>query len=137
MNIEELKTAIKTLEQLSQDTHLLWDLSEEERKSLYIHCGKISRPTKEEREERAKEFKKVQQRKLLTEIKEKRGTTGIRSARKESIFVAPKMIEEFAHKEKVKLPYPQNCYVCKKLYSDLHFFYDSMCEDKWFVPSSL
>ena len=60
-----------------------------------------------------------------------RNKTGIRSAREASVFVAPKMIalQNEQPKSKGISVAPRECYVCKEVFTTLHHFYDTMCED--------
>src|SRR5699024_9384814 len=41
----------------------------------------------------------------------------------------PLQIGAGANHKGEKLNSPRNCYVCKKEYTDLHFFYDAMCPE--------
>jgi len=123
-NLDFLKSLVETPSQLTY-------LSEEERKTLFIYAGKLSRPDRKEQRERRKairlESKKISKRKE----KEIRKLTGIRSARESKFFEAPLMID-FKTKDDMivgELPTSRNCYVCKKEYKKLHFFYDTMCPD--------
>ena len=63
-----------------------------------------------------------------------RAETDIRAARMDSVFVAPpKRLEleslEQAQAQGPELQRPRDCYVCKKEFKRLHFFYDSMCAE--------
>ena len=92
-------------------------------------AGLLSRPNKEEFINRRKKSKKALKRKIIEREKHARKQTGIRSAREEVVFIAPKFLELPKTNENQLLNSPRNCYVCKSLFSKLHHFYDSMCND--------
>ena len=125
---EEINQCIATLENLLEDTNQIFELSKEKRKELMMAAGKLSRPTKDEQDLRVKNAKKAAQRKKREREKHARKNTGIRSAREDAVFVAPKMLENPNSKSRGTLESPRNCYVCKEEFTELHHFYDTMCE---------
>ncbi|MFT6826762.1 MAG: NAD(P)-dependent dehydrogenase (short-subunit alcohol dehydrogenase family), partial [Roseivirga sp.] len=73
---------------------------------------------------------KAIKKKLNEKDKEARKTTGIRSAREATIFIAPSMVDlDVQAKEEIILDTPRECYVCKTSFDRLHHFYDTMCTD--------
>ncbi|MBO73102.1 MAG: oxidoreductase [Flavobacteriales bacterium] len=128
---EEISLATKILEKLVADPVQLFELEEEKRITLIKLSGQLSRPNRDEFTKRRKNAKKALERKRREREKHARKETGIRSARENSIFVAPKMLgeSEISIQKGKKLENPQNCYVCKVLYKKLHHFYDSMCSE--------
>jgi NAD(P)-dependent dehydrogenase (short-subunit alcohol dehydrogenase family) len=63
-----------------------------------------------------------------------RDSTGIREARKDAVFTAPRPLLPGARpaqaaREERLLEDPRDCYVCKVEYRRVHHFYDSMCWD--------
>ncbi len=128
---DRIDQAIATLNQLNADTNQIFEIPKEKRLELIMAAGLLSRPSREEFLRRKKEAKKAEKRKIRTRDKHARNSTGIRSARDATIFIAPKMLdlEEDSMKKDVFLTSPRNCYVCKKVYNQLHHFYDTMCKD--------
>ena len=128
---EEISITIKILEKLVSDPVRLFELEEIKRINLLKAAGKLSRPNREEFEKRRKDAKKAAERKRREREKHARKETGIRSARETPVFMAPKMlgVSDLNKKDSGELENPQNCYVCKKSYTKLHHFYDSMCGD--------
>ncbi len=128
---EEIKRCIAILAQLNTDTNQIFDIPKEQRTALIKEAGMFSRPDREEFSRRKKDGKLAAKRKQEKKDRTARKETGIRSAREASVFVAPKLLalNELASKEQRKLETPQNCYVCKKEYIDMHHFYDTMCPD--------
>jgi NAD(P)-dependent dehydrogenase (short-subunit alcohol dehydrogenase family) len=128
---EQIAQCLSVLETLNADTNQIFEIPKDTRQSLLIAAGVLSRPSKEELLERKKGARKAAKRKIIAKDKQARNKTGIRSARKASVFVAPTMIAltgSEAEKE-VELESPRNCYVCKAVYNKLHHFYDTMCKE--------
>lgn len=128
-NKEEIQQCIDTLKQLLNNTDQLFELPEDQRVELMMAAGKLSRPTKTEADRRRKDAKKAAKRKQQERDKHARKETGIRSAREDAVFVAPKFLELPKQTEKKVLESARNCYVCRKEYTELHHFYDAMCSE--------
>ena len=130
--IEDIDACIKTIQDLLEDTNQLFELPEEKRIELLKVAGALTRPNRDEFQRRRKDAKKAAKRKMIARDKHARKTTGIRSAREANVFEAPKLLavaQENLNKETPELESPRNCYVCKKVYTKLHHFYDSMCTE--------
>jgi len=125
----EIDRCIEVLQELIGDTNQLFELPEEKRVALLTAAGLLSRPSREEFERRKKDFKKAAKRKQIERDNHARKETGIRSARQAVVFVAPKLIEAAKVQKDLELQSPRNCYVCKKEYTKLHHFYDTMCTE--------
>ena len=128
----EINTCISVLEHLLENGDELIHLSEEQILKLMKAAGQISRPDKAEIKKRNKSVKRARKEEEYKHNHSARATTSIRSARMSSVFEAPKQIAPHQADtvfEKRHLSSPQNCYVCKKLYTEIHHFYDSMCTE--------
>jgi NAD(P)-dependent dehydrogenase (short-subunit alcohol dehydrogenase family) len=128
----EIDNCISVLEHLLQNGEQLVDLNSGQFMRLMKAAGQISRPDKAEIKKRNKSVKVARKQDLSLKNKEARANTSIRSARTLSIFEAPKQLaapEEASQYQKRFLSSPQNCYVCKKPYTEIHHFYDSMCKE--------
>ncbi|MFY0606746.1 MAG: SDR family oxidoreductase [Cyclobacteriaceae bacterium] len=126
----DISKCIEVLELLLQDTNTLYELPEDQRIALMKAAGALTRPSREEFDRRRKDAKKAAERKKRERDKHARKQTGIRSAREALIFDAPKLLANPTPSEEMPdLESPRNCYVCKKLYTKVHHFYDSMCQD--------
>ena len=125
---EDIEKCIAILNRLSNSNQELVDLDNEQRLALLELAGKLSRPSKETIIARKKLLRKKDKQKERKLNKEARAKTGIRQARTETIFTAPKQIAGPSY-EPEKLSSPRNCYVCKKEFQELHHFYDTMCMD--------
>ncbi len=126
----EIDKCISVLEHLVGDTNQLFDLPEEQRIALMSAAGLLTRPNKDEFARRRKDAKKAAKRKMIERDKHARKETGIRSAREATVFSAPKLLAPGSNPERdLELKSPRNCYVCKKVYTKLHHFYDTMCTE--------
>lgn len=128
----EINTCISVLEHLLHNGDQLVNLSEEQLIKLMKAAGQITRPDKAEIKKRNKSVKVERKHREIAQNREARAATSIRSARTATIFEAPKQITAHEYEtvqEKRFLSSPQNCYVCKKLYTEIHHFYDSMCKE--------
>lgn len=131
LSAEQIQQCIEILNTLNSDTNQIFDIPKETRLALIKAAGKLSRPSREEFSKRKKDAKKAIKRKQAARDKSARNSTGIRSARDASIFIAPSMIELTGNEaeEAPTLASPRNCYVCKTVFDKLHHFYDTMCTE--------
>ncbi|MAS51736.1 MAG: oxidoreductase [Flavobacteriales bacterium] len=128
---EEISLATKILEKLVANPVQLFEMDEQKRIELIKFSGQLSRPSRQEFTQRKKNAKKAAERKRREREKHARKETGIRSARENAVFVAPKMLgnSDVSVQKISELENPRNCYVCKSMYKKLHHFYDAMCPE--------
>jgi NAD(P)-dependent dehydrogenase (short-subunit alcohol dehydrogenase family) len=133
----EVDTCITVLNSLLENTSMLGFLPDEKRNALLSAAGRLSKPDHREILKRKNELKKARRDLARQRERNARAETGIRKARITPVFFAPKQISsnEMEQNNKVDsqsdktliLNSPRNCYVCKAEFSQMHFFYDSMC----------
>ena len=129
---EEVRRCIALLEELAGDRVLLLSLSDDDRHALMQAAGRLSRPTKHERERVAKAFRRVRKKSERDHDRAVRAETEIRSARRAEVFSAPPRLvaavdaSEEAPRELLK---PRPCYICHTEFRKLHFFYDALCAE--------
>ncbi len=131
-NVDAILDALEVLKYLADNQEAICHIDEKSRLDLLIAAGKISRPNKEDIKKRNKEYKLINQKKVVEDNRQKRALTGIRSARVDKVFTAPEqvLIESDKHYEEApELSKARNCYVCKAEFTKLHFFYDTMCKE--------
>jgi len=125
---EQIDSAISTLCAILEDTSILAELSDEKRIALITAAGKLSRPNRDDDRKRQKEAMKFRRKEQKDERRKTVAETGIRSARETSVFTAPLQITYGGDSAFIKkLDTPKSCYVCNAEFTDLHFFYDTMC----------
>lgn len=128
----EINSCISVLEHLLENGDQLVHLSEEQLLKLMMAAGKITRPDKAEIHKRNKSVKVARKQAEIANNRKARAATSIRSARVANVFEAPAQValtEAANAAEKHSLTSEQNCYVCKKPYTQIHHFYDSMCTE--------
>ncbi len=125
---KDIASCIDTLQELLDNSSKLFELPEDQRIALLKVAGKLTRPNRDEFQQRRKDAKKAKKRKMIERDKHARKETGIRSAREVSVFTAPKLLAAAEiQKDTQELESPRNCYVCKTVFTKLHHFYDTMC----------
>lgn len=128
---QEIAKCIAVLSQLVGDTSQIFDIEKEQRTELIKVAGMFSRPSRDEFSRRKKDGKKAAKRKLEAKEKTARKETGIRNAREEIVFSAPKLLAsaDLESKKQLEFETPKNCYVCKTSFKKIHHFYDTMCTE--------
>ncbi len=135
---KQIDSCIQILNSLVENSELLLHLPEASRLALLKAAGQLSRPSRDEIHKRRKDVRKHRRKLLRQAEKDKTAQTQIRRARAQKVFSAPKPLPAQIHGNTqassqkaaaVRLRSPRNCYVCKKKFNLLHFFYDSMCGD--------
>ncbi|TNE71657.1 SDR family oxidoreductase [bacterium] len=128
---EQIENAIQLLKNLTESNEAFAELEENERNELLKWAGQFSKPDKEEQLKRKKALKVAKKKQKNADDRLARASTGIRQARIKSVFEAPefKALPLSNHEERPDLTSPRNCYVCKKPYTKVHHFYDSMCRE--------
>lgn len=142
-NPSALLQCIAQLEALVSDRAKLADLDESDRTRLMKAAGMIARPDRIALKQMTREFRRRDREQAKSRNAAARAAnisvksaTGLRQARTTPVFTAPE--KQISPPESVNskpspertglvLNKPQACYVCKASYSELHFFYDSMC----------
>ena len=131
----QLKAAAEILEQAAANRALLAELTVEERTRLLKAAGDIYCPDVAQRRRLVKAS--VKQRKVEKQQKDdaKLHQTGIRKLRREKVFTTPNVfpppnfiqVEVKENRDFREVVEPQNCYICKQDYSQIHHFYDQLC----------
>ena len=131
INSELVDECIHLLKQINADASVFAQLSEEQRTELFKEAVFFSKPSREELLKRKKALKTAKKRAGQEKDREARATSGIRQARLKTVFEAPELLQLPAHEhdERPDLTSPRNCYVCKKEFTKVHHFYDSMCRE--------
>ncbi len=132
---EEILRCTEVLETVASDVLLLSALSDEARVRLFMAAGRVIYPEKMQVRRRIKAMRSEKKRGLEAKDRLVRAATSIRTARQESVFVAPPKQVLLSDAEETSAPglhvgelqTPRQCYVCKTDFTRVHFFYDSMC----------
>ncbi len=131
---KQLQAAAELLEAVAADRTLLAELSSEERTRLLQAAGEVYCPDVKERRRLTKaQHRRRKAGKLERDQATLKGT-GIRELRQKPVFNTPNALPPAsAEQQEVDDPdfrevvEPQNCYICKQDYSQVHHFYDQLC----------
>jgi NAD(P)-dependent dehydrogenase (short-subunit alcohol dehydrogenase family) len=131
LTTEQLAAVLETLELLVAEPSQLCVMPEPQRVALLTAAGRISRPTRNEKQRIGKAFRVVTHKQAQQRDRELRAATEIRTVRQADIFVATPMLVETNLKsetaEHEQLATPRDCYVCKNSFRKIHTFYDALC----------
>jgi NAD(P)-dependent dehydrogenase (short-subunit alcohol dehydrogenase family) len=134
--LQRLRDALATLEEVAADRRVLAPLSKEERRRLTMAAGEVYNPDPAQRRSLVKESVRQRKNSRVNRDERRLQASGIRKGRGPTIFTTPKLLAPAAF-DPVDLHVeaggtslePQNCYVCKRDYTELHHFYDQLCPE--------
>ena len=139
---QRARAAAELLETIIHDRGLLAHLPEAERTRLLSAAGQVSRPDAVARRRLVKAAKRQRKTDKVTRAESVLTDTGIRKLRRDAAHAARNATlkvfapvdfeqrtvdpvdDEPAFREALE---PQNCYICKQDFTDLHHFYDQLC----------
>ena len=127
---EEINHCLNILTNLANNNEAFIALPKEKQIELMKIAGQLSMPDRNKLKLRKKAANKKLKQQIAAIERKARAATGIRSAREAAVFTAPlQQLTDNAETEKkhLMLYSPRNCYVCKAEFTQMHFFYDSMC----------
>ncbi len=125
VDAEELRRTLEILQTIVEDRAALAVIPDELRVALMVAAGRLSRPTRYEMKAKRKAVRNLKKAAVRELDRAVRNATEIRTARAESVFVAPE--RRGADAPSRELQEPRHCYVCKEDFRKVHFFYDAMC----------
>jgi NAD(P)-dependent dehydrogenase (short-subunit alcohol dehydrogenase family) len=129
-SVDDIRRCTQILEAVISDRALLALVPLEERQAFLTAAGRVSRPKTHEERRLVKAFRREGRRRKRMLDRGVVANAEIRAARQASVFVAPApVLPESKPELQRELLRSKNCYTCKKPYTKLHFFYDSMCPE--------
>lgn len=132
---EQIKAAAELLEAVSANRELLAAVPEEEQHRLLKAAGQVSRPDSRGRRQLVKEYARQRKAAKTERAESALNQTGIRKLRRQTVFTTPNVHPPVGFEQKEVTDNPefrephedQNCYTCKKNFTQLHHFYDQLC----------
>ena len=132
---ERVRVAVELLETIAKDRAVLASVAREERTRLLRAAGQVSRPDAVDRWRLLKETKRQRKAAKVQRAESTLAQTGIRKLRRQTVFTTPNVFPptDFEPQDVDRDPEireaiePQNCYICKRDFSELHHFYDQLC----------
>jgi NAD(P)-dependent dehydrogenase (short-subunit alcohol dehydrogenase family) len=136
----QLRAAADLLESVAADRQLLERLPADDRRRLQQAVATLYHPDPGARRIKLKAAEKAKHAARIQAEDTVLNNTGIRALRRRPVFTTPNgfVPQDFATqdippdvdadqpRESIE---PQHCYVCKKKYSTIHFFYDQLCPE--------
>jgi NAD(P)-dependent dehydrogenase (short-subunit alcohol dehydrogenase family) len=139
LSIDALANCRDVLERLIENPNELARVPDELLRAIRIAAGRLSRPTRHERERITKAFRRFNRQVEQEADLKLSQTTAIREGRlppdERKVLNEAKRFElqgeddTAAPVDARQLNQPRNCYVCKCNFTQLHFFYDCMCPE--------
>ncbi|MGY3230558.1 NAD(P)-dependent dehydrogenase (short-subunit alcohol dehydrogenase family) [Luteibacter sp. HA06] len=138
--LERLRAAAQLLESVAADRLLLEGMPADDRQRLLQAVAQVYHPDPGERRVRLKAAQKARHASKIKAEDTVLNETGIRALRRKPVFTTPNVFapegfeandvppESDAAQPRESIE-PKHCYVCKKKYSSIHFFYDQLCPD--------
>jgi NAD(P)-dependent dehydrogenase (short-subunit alcohol dehydrogenase family) len=127
----DIDTCIRVLRAIESDRALLTRLTRERRRELLTLAGLVSKPDRRDLVRMAKAFRRAEREAARAHDRQLVERAGLRVQRKSDVY-APLWLEppkpDDATAEGPRLRQERACYVCKKPFSKVHRYYDSMCE---------
>ena len=138
--LAQLRAAAELLESVAADRQLLDRLPAGERQRLQQAVATLYHPDPGARRIRLKAAEKAKYAAKIQAEDAVLNNTGIRALRRRPVFTTPNAfvpqdfvaqdippdVDADQPRESIE---PQHCYVCKKKYSTIHFFYDQLCPE--------
>ncbi|MCM2266475.1 MAG: SDR family oxidoreductase [Elusimicrobiales bacterium] len=131
-----LLAAAELLEAVAGDRGLLSGVPEAESTRLLKAAGEVARPDARARRQLVKAASRRRRAERAEQAESALNQTGIRKLRRQAVFTTPNVYPPVgfeAHAADAPPPTAaheeQNCYICKKNYTQLHHFYDQLCPD--------
>ncbi|MBC8086011.1 MAG: SDR family oxidoreductase [Phycisphaerae bacterium] len=132
--VDRINEAAELLEIIAGNRALLAAVPEESRNRFLLLAGQVSRPDAILRRQLLKETKRRLKATKVERIEAVLQNTGIRKLRKEVVFTSPNVFppddfeqHDVDNPEFREAVVPNNCYVCKQDYTEIHHFYDALC----------
>ncbi len=133
--VARFKAATDLLEEVHNNRALLAQVPIEDRTRLLRAAGQVYCPDPSDRRRLLKAKQRQRKADRLQQDEGVLAQTGIRKGRKEAVFTTPNVHRSIGfvqHEVKDDPEFrevvePQNCYICKRDYSQIHSFYDQLC----------
>jgi NAD(P)-dependent dehydrogenase (short-subunit alcohol dehydrogenase family) len=127
---EDLRACLRVLRAIEADRSHLTRLSRDQRRELLTLAGLVAKPERYDLVRMAKAFRRAEREAAKEQDRKAIEHAGLRVQRRASVFtplwLEPPKPEDLG--ERPRLNQERDCYVCKQPFTQVHRFYDSMCE---------
>lgn len=130
LTADEVAACVRVLRAVDADRSHLAKLTEAQRRELVLLAGRVAKPDRHAIVQMAKAFRKADRQALKARDREALEQTALRVQRKSEVYKPLWLKRPSAEEQsdRATLHRERVCYVCKQPYSELHRYYDSMCE---------
>ena len=131
LSAEDVGTCVRVLRAIEADRSHLTRLTQEQRRELLTLAGLVAKPERHDLVRMAKAFRRAQRQAAREQDRKIVAAAGLRVQRQSSVY-APLWLEPPRPEDlesRPQLNQERVCYVCKKPFSRLHRYYDSMCDE--------
>jgi NAD(P)-dependent dehydrogenase (short-subunit alcohol dehydrogenase family) len=137
---DSLRRCLSVLKAIEADRGLLTQLTQEERRELLTLAGMIAKPERNALRRMARAFRRADREAAQRQDRQALEQAGLRIQRRSEtyapLWLPPPDPEAAQHSggtsastsERPTLNAARNCYVCKQTYTEVHRYYDSMCQ---------
>ncbi len=130
LSAEDVRTCVRVLRAVEADRSHLANLGLDERRELLMLAGLVAKPERHDVTRMAKAFRRAKREVTKQHDRQIIESAGLRIQRRSKVY-APLRLERPKPDTAVDVKefrQERNCYVCKKSFSKMHRYYDSMCE---------
>ena len=127
---EDVRTCVRVLRAIEADRSHLAHLTLPQRRELLMLTGLVAKPERHDVTRMAKAFRRAKREVTKEHDRQIIERAGLRVQRRSKVY-APLWLERpkpEAPADHGEFRQERNCYVCKKSFSKMHRYYDSMCE---------
>jgi NAD(P)-dependent dehydrogenase (short-subunit alcohol dehydrogenase family) len=127
---DELSACIRVLRAIEADRSRLTRLTQEQRRELLTLAGLVAKPERHDLVRMAKAFRRAERAAAKEHDRQAIEQAGLRVQRRSPVY-APLWLEPPGPEprdDRPRLHRERDCYVCKQPFSQVHRYYDSMCE---------
>src|SRR5262245_413764 len=128
---DDLRACLRVLRAIEADRSHLTRVSQELRRELLTLAGLVAKPERRDLVRMAKAFRRAEREAAQARDRELVEQAALRVQRRSPVY-APLRLEPPKPEDadvREQLRRERNCYVCKKPFSKVHRYYDSLCEE--------
>jgi len=128
---DDIDTCMRVLRAIQDDRSHLNRLTQEKRRELLTFAGLVAKPERHELAKMAKAFRRSKREALKEHDRKVIATAGLRVQRRSAVYT-PLRLERPKPEDLAERPEFQReraCYVCKKPFTKMHRYYDSLCDE--------
>ncbi len=127
---DDISTCLRVLRAIEDDRSHLNRLSQERRRELLTFAGLVAKPERHELARMAKAFRRSKREATQAHDRQVVATAGLRVQRRAAAYT-PLWLERPKAEDLIERPefrQERACYVCKKPFTRMHRYYDSLCD---------